>query len=81
MDETHAGDELRVDQIRVKAPKLAGLELTLVDEGLGRQGADVESGAGDLVVQGVGHPLSEDVGLELKLLLRQGLVFGDDEDL
>ena len=81
MNETHAGDEFWVDQIGVKPKQLTRLELALVDQGLGGQRADVEPGAGHLVVQAVGHPLSENVGLQLKLLLRQGLVFWNDEDL
>ena len=70
MDETHAGDELWVDQVWVKPPQLARLELALVDQSFGGERADVEPGPSDIVVQGVSHPLTEDIGLELKLLLR-----------
>ena len=81
MDQTQAGDVIRVDQIAVILPQLARLELALVDQGSGWQGADVKPDAGDFKVQRVGHPLSKDVGLALELLLRPGLVIGDNENL
>ena len=81
MHETHARDVVRVDQISVELPQLAGLELALVDQGSGGQGADVEPVSGHFEVQGVRHPLPQDVDLPLELLLRPGLVFGHDEDL
>ncbi len=81
MNETHAGDVIRVDQVSVELPQLAGLELTLVDQGSGRQRADVEPVARHFKVQRVRHPLPQDVDLSLELLLRQGLVVGHDEGL
>ena len=81
MDETHARDVIRVDQVSVELPQLAGLELALVDQGPGGEGADVEPVPSHFVVQRVRHPLPQDVHLPLELLLGPGLVLGDDEDL
>ena len=81
MNETHAGDVIRVDQVSVELPQLAGLELALVDQSPSRQRTDVEPVARHFEVQRVRHPLPQDVDLPLELLLRQGLVVGHDEGL